>query len=189
MICHDKLGKYIFEESNIKMSALKGNPMTTLWKIDNDINEALNKVDSETGEWLGASEFEKLKGDREEKLQNLALVIKNKESDAAAIKSLFEEFKERLDKINKDLERLNSLANLHVGANEEIKDPRFGSMYKSYSERVEITDIKSIPQQYLHVVVKPVEINPDKNLIKKAIKEGKEVPGAAIERFSKINIK
>ena len=64
----------------------------TLYEIDNEIRAFLDKmldaVDEETGEIIDIdpAELEQLNEAREQKIENIALYIKNLEADAKAIK-------------------------------------------------------------------------------------------------------
>ena len=58
--------------------------MATLYEIDNAIMEC---IDFETGEIVDFERLEELQMERERKLENVALWIKNLKSDADAIKA------------------------------------------------------------------------------------------------------
>lgn len=60
----------------------------TIWEIDREIDRLVNAVDEETGEVLCDVEaLEALSMAREEKVENLALAVKNMTADAKAIKA------------------------------------------------------------------------------------------------------
>jgi vacuolar-type H+-ATPase subunit I/STV1 len=146
-----------------------------------EINEAiLSCIDMESGEILDEEALESLKMQREEKLENVGLWIKNLGAEssalAAEIKSLTE--RKRL-KENKAESLMGYLgAALH---GERFETPRISVSWRK-SESVNIADGATLPDEYLV----PVDPRPDKTLLKKALKEGAEICG--VELISKQNI-
>lgn len=55
------------------------------------------------------------------------------------------------------------------------------------SESIEISDESQIPLVYMHEI--PVQLKPDKAMIKKDLKAGKSIPGAYIEKHDNLQIK
>jgi hypothetical protein len=60
-------------------------------------------------------------------------------------------------------------------------------LYKERDKSVEVWDEKQLPQDYLREI--PAKYEPDKALIKRALEEGYEVPGARIVAKDRIEIK
>ncbi len=150
-----------------------------------EINEAImNCVDPETGEIADAEAFDSLMMQRDEKLENIALWIKNLTADAAAYKAEKESFAEREKAA---LTKAESLKNYLVYAlNGEAFNTTKCAVSFRKSEKIEITDEAILPKDY---VTETVTIKPDKIAIKKAIKSGQEVSGASLIENLNISIK
>ena len=75
--------------------------MASLYDIDNAI---LALIDPDTGEITDIEAFEQLQLDREQKLENAALLIKNCEADIAAYKAEQAEFDKKIERTKRTLE-------------------------------------------------------------------------------------
>lgn len=60
----------------------------TIWEIDREIEKLVNSVDEETGEVMfDVDALDALQMEREKKIENLALAVKNMKAEAQAIKA------------------------------------------------------------------------------------------------------
>ena len=154
--------------------------MATLYEINQGI---IDCVDMETGEIIDAEKLAELQIDRKEKIENIALYIKNLRADAAAYKAEKDEFAHR-QKVaeNKEKSLTEYLASVLSG--EKVKADRFSISYRK-SQSVAITDSDSVPDEY------KIKQEPkiDKAGIKKAIKEGADIAGAELVENQNIIIK
>ena len=145
--------------------------MATLYEINESI---MALIDEETGEITDIEALNALQIERDTKLENIALWIKNLKADAEMFKAEKQAFEKRQKRAEKKAE---SLKNYLVSAldGQKFKTARVECSYRS-SESVNVTDITVIPTEYLRFA----EPTADKTAIKAAIKAGKEIAGAEI---------
>lgn len=150
-----------------------------------EINEAiLNCIDTETGEVVDCEALEALMMQREEKLENIALWIKNLNADATAYKAEKDAFAEREKAAKNKAESLKRYLSLALDG-QKFTTAKCAVSFRR-SERIEITDEAIIPKEY---VTEVVTVSPDKKAIKEAIKAGQEVSGAMLTESLNIQIK
>lgn len=154
--------------------------MANLYQIDEEIMKC---VDMETGEIIDIEKLEQLQMDKDKKIENTALYVKNLTSDAEQIR---EEEKKLADRRRVCENKVKSLKEYLYGylAGEKFKTPRVAISYRK-SETVNVSDMEKIPEEYL----KYKEPEPDKTAIKAALKSGKEIPGAEIVVNQNIQIR
>lgn len=160
----------------------------TLYEIEQAILEC---CDMETGEVLDTERLDALQMERSKKLENVALYVKNLEADIEAYKAEMEAFAERRKKAEKKVEDLrNYLVNALQGA-------KFSTVRCSISFRksvaVEIADeaaFKAYAVANGHAELLTVQ-EPKISLtkVKNALKDGIELPGAALVERQNIQIK
>ena len=149
------------------------------------INEAiLNLVDMETGEIADAEAFDALTMQKEEKLENVALWIKNLMADAAAFKAEKEIFAEREKAALKKAESLKNYLTYALDG-QKFSTTKCAVSFRK-SERVEITDESLIPATYF---IAKHTLEPDKKFIKEVLKKGVEIEGAVLTENLNISIK
>lgn len=154
--------------------------MASLYEIEEAI---LDCVDMETGEIIDIEKLSKLEMDRDVKIENTALYIKNLLSDAEQIR---EEEKRLADRRKVCENKARSLKEYLSGylCGEKFKTPRVAISFRK-SESVDVKDVWMIPVEYL----KPRDPDADKTAIKAALKAGKKVPGAELIQNQNIQIK
>lgn len=166
-----------------------------LYEINNSIQELfIRSIDPETGEVADGFEadLESLSLAREEKVENIACLIKNLNADAAAIKAQAEilkaEVKNLLDRAKASENRAKSLESYlayNLGGN-EFKTPKVAiSFRKSSSVEVDPLALVDIPDRYLRFK----DPEPNKTEIKKALLAGEEIPGCRIVETINMQIK
>lgn len=151
-----------------------------LYEIDEKI---LNCIDQETGEILDTEKLEQLQIDRNDKIENLILWIKDLKAEEKALK----EEKDNLDKRAKAAgNRAESIKNYlkYLLNGEKFKTSKCEVRYTTSTKTI-IDDIYKIPEDYL------VYLEPKANVteIKKEIKAGKEIPGVHLEENQNMIIK
>ncbi len=150
----------------------------TLYEINQEIEAVLEEIDPETGE-LTDEQFEKLSElqiDRNTKIENYALYIKNINAEYKAVKEERQKLQSRESALANNIKRVKSnLAYLLHG--EKFKTPR-ANIYYTTSYSTEIIDQSLIPEKYLRFK------DPEPKLadIKKAIDAGEEVLGASVKQ-------
>lgn len=161
--------------------------MATLWQIDEEI---MSCIDQETGEIIDGERLDALQMERKAKLENVALWVKNLEADAAAFKAEKQAFEAREKAaLNKAKGLKEWLANALQGA--KFATEKCAVSFRK-SEAVEISDEGTL--RTWAVVNRPEllrirEPEIDKTEVKKALKAGEEIPGAAVAEKLNINIK
>jgi len=163
----------------------------TLYEIDRQIKEIIDNLydamdeNGEVGE-VDFSILEQLKEERQTKLENITLYIKNLEAEADAIKNEID----ALTKRKKRLEtRANGLRGLLIKSISENGDKEFSTArcFARISERdvTDILDENIIPKEYMREKIK---YEPDKTAIKNAINSGKVVAGARVIKNKSLKI-
>ena len=165
--------------------------MASLYEIDYQIKSIIDGIfDSvdENGEVMDPDfeALEALSAERKTKMENIGLYIKNVEAEAVAIKAEEENLAKRRKRLENKAERLRGLLIRSMTENNEtdFSTARIAAKIKT-TETTEILDIDQIPEEYIKV---KTEYSADKTAIKKAIKAGAEIAGAAIKVNTKINI-
>lgn len=154
--------------------------MSSLYQIDEAI---LSAVDTETGEIIDCEMLANLQMERDEKIQNIALWVKNLEADAEAYKKEKDSFAEKQKVAENKAKRLKEYLGTYLDG-QAFKSTRVNVSFRS-SEAVNITDVTKIPEQFL----KYAEPTADKTAIKKMLKSGFTVDGAELVTNSNIQIK
>ena len=155
--------------------------MSSLYEIDQQI---MSCVDMDTGEIVDMDKLSELQIERETKLENIALWIKNLKAEEAALKAEKDAFAEREKQTKAKREKLSEW--LTEALNGEKMSTNKVSISFRKSESVKITDIEAIPMNY---IVETITESPDKVAIKNALKKGLDVPGCELELKNNISIK
>lgn len=146
--------------------------MASLYEIDKSILEC---IDQETGEMIDPERLEGLFMERNQKIENVALWIKNLQSDALAFKAEKEAFADREKAATAKAEQLKAyLAKALDG--QKFSTGKCAVSFRR-SEKVEVLDEDSIPKAYM---VESVTYRPDKSLIKEVLKGGENVSGCQL---------
>ena len=163
----------------------------TLYEINQQIEEAINKmfaeVDEETGEVSqeNIDILESLQMARDEKIESIGCYIKNLKAETEALKAEEDRLKARRVAKEKRAERLKKYVTDTLGGENWDKSAKVAFAFRS-SDQTIIDNIDIIPPIYLKT---KTEISPDKTKIKAAIKDGATVPGAHIEAVKNIQVK
>lgn len=146
--------------------------MANLWEIDQAI---LACVDTETGEIIDAEALDSLIMQRTQKIEAVALWIKNLRADAAAYKAEKMAFYDREKAATKKADQLEAWLEKALQG-QKFSTSRCAVTFRK-SEKVDITDESLIPKEFLK---EAVTYEPDKKAIKQAIKDGMEVSGCVL---------
>lgn len=124
-----------------------------------------------------------------EKCKNVAAVFRNLESDAKQIKEAEQQLAERRKAYEKRAEALKNYlkTNMEVAGIQKIECPWFVVSIAQNPEAVTVDDESLIPRDYFKEI--PASYQLDKALVKQAIKDGFEVPGAHLSRGTSLRIK
>ena len=164
----------------------------TLYEIDQAMYELLSRgfsVDEETGEILDCTEeLEQLQMERSAKLESVALYIKSIDALIESMKAEEEALANRRKKKEDKVERLKKyLTASIIGNGEESFESSKVAVTFRKSEGVEFTDKNALEEKYWRVKT-TTKREPDKTLIKAAIKSGVAVAGAVLEERQNITI-
>jgi len=156
-----------------------------LYEIDHAI---LDCVDMETGEIIDVDALNTLEMERDAKIENIALWIKNLLSDAEQIKAEMKTMAER----KKSAE--NKAENLKIYLTGYLNGSKFSTSKVAISFRksksVDVSDINKImSMDDADSYLKYAEPTPDKTAIKQAIESGKTIPGCSLVEKNNIQIK
>jgi len=154
--------------------------MATLYEIDEEI---LNCVDMETGEIIDVERLGQLQLAREDKVEGIALWIKNLLSDADAIRSEEEKLAQRRKANENKAKNLKEYLSKFLNG-QKFKTPKVSISYRK-SESVEVTDISKLDDDYL----KFAEPTVDKTKVKKALKASTVLQGVSLVENQNIQIR
>ena len=158
--------------------------MATLYEIDNLLKNFEFEIDEETGEILNYDDLENIEMERNSKIENIALWIKNLKSDAEAYKNEKMAFAKRQQFAENKVESLKNYLEFILGG-EKFKTDRVELSYRK-SETVEIDPdgMESLPAEY-----KRFKVEPDKTALKKALKDGEAFKGVHLVEKNNLQIK
>ena len=152
----------------------------TLYEIDAAI---LDCIDAETGEVVDADKLNDLQMEREEKVEAVALWIKDLTAEAAALKAEKQAFSERQAAAEKKAESLRKWLSDAL-AGQKFKTTRVAVSFRK-TESVDVPDVWALDDSFL----KYAEPTADKAKIKAAIKAGETVTGAELVEGISVTIK
>lgn len=160
----------------------------TIFEIDQRITEL---VDPDTGELLDLDAFLELQMEREQKIESMALWVKELSATASAIKAEVDTLMERKRVADRRCESLKRyLAEILQG--EKFSTPRCAvSFRKSTSVQVDDTEklVRWLEQNGLDDCVKYKEPEVSKAEVGKLLKSGMPVPFAHLENKQSVGVK
>ena len=153
--------------------------MANLYEIDAQIMEC---VDFETGEIIDETKLQALQLEFDEKVEGIALWIKNLLAEAKMIKEEKDKLAARQKSCENKAESLKKYLSSALGG-EKFKTAKVSISYRK-SESVEVEDVSLLGDDYLKF--KP---EPDKTKIKDALKNGIALEGVTLVEKNNIQIK
>ncbi len=149
-----------------------------------EINEAiLNCVDMETGEIIDGDRLNELQMAFDDKVENIALWIKDLLAEAEAVKTEKNNLAKRQQACENKAKSLKEYLSKFL-AGEKFKTSKVSISYRK-SESVEVEDITKLDNDYL----KYSDPTVDKTKVKKALKDGIELEGVKLVENNNIQIK
>lgn len=162
----------------------------TLYKAAEDLRHLLEQIDPESGEMPeGFTEAREIVA---AKSQACAAFILQNEAEADMVEARAKEMLALVKSARSRSKWLRNYLQAHMTACgiTEIKsdDGTFkATLQIGRDESVEVFDEKQLPQDYMREI--PAKQEPDKVLIKKALKDGFDVPGALLRRSDRLTLK
>lgn len=157
--------------------------MATLYELVKEIEDFQFVIDEETGEILNFDELDALQLEKDTKVENICLLIKNLRSDAEAYKNEKNSFEQKRKQAENKADRLTAYVQ-YILAGDKFKSSKVNVSYRK-SEKVICPDLLEVDVDYLRY--KEPEL--DKKKIKDAIKAGVKVKGCYMEESLNIQIK
>ena len=152
----------------------------TLYEIDQQIMDC---IDLETGEIIDAEKLSALQMERDEKIENVALWIKDLKAEIDALKAEKQAFADRQKSAERTLESLNKwLTNALAG--EKFKTTKVAVSFRK-TKSVQIDNVLDLDESFLRYK----DPEPDKKAIKDAIEAGQTVKGAQLVENTSISVK
>ena len=158
-----------------------------LWQIDERINKILENdfyIDEETGEVFLTEDLDKLDVERTEKIENVALYVKNLKYEAEAIKSEIDNLKSRAEIKNKKAEKLTNYLD-KVLCGEKLETPKVALSYRK-STAVKIENEELLPDEFMTI---KIDKKPNKVAIAKLLKNGETITGCELIEKQNLQIK
>lgn len=151
-----------------------------VYEIDREMYALVNL---ETGEILDFEAFEALHMERDRKVENICLWIKNLTAEASAIDAEIKTLTERKKAAEKKAERLKAYAKFILGG-ADFSTAKVSVSYRK-SEAVEVNE-ELLPKKYF---AKTITYKPDKKSLKELLKGGQRIKGAELVTRNNIQIK
>lgn len=161
----------------------------TLYRAADEVRELLEQIDPETGELPeGFAEARELVAS---KAQAVAAFILQNDAQAMMVEAHAKALLDRVKAAKKRSDWLRDYLRTHMarcGIREIAGDDGTfkASLAIGRDESVDVFDSAQLPKDYLKETVK---VEPDKTLIRAAIKDGFEVPGARIVAKDRLTLK
>lgn len=165
--------------------------MTALYELAHDFRSAAEKLaDMDLDEQTLADTLEGLSGELEVKATNTAMLCRNLEATAAAIKDAEAQMAARRKALENRAARVKDylLANMMVAGIQKIECPHFKLSVRENPAAVEIYEPGLIPAEFMRQP-EPPPPSPDKAAIKELLKAGQDVPGCKLTRGVRLEIK
>lgn len=161
-----------------------------LYEISSELQSVLDSV-NEDGE-ISQGEMDYLDGlqqDFETKAISIASFIKNLEAEESAIQQAIDDMKSRKEKLTKRAQSLSEYLQFNLqklSINEIKSSPYFKIKLKQCPPSVDVLDETLIPSEYWR---EKITTSVDKIKLKEILSEGVEIPGVALQRKIKLEIK
>ena len=152
----------------------------TLYEIDQQLMDC---IDLETGEIIDAEKLSALQMERDEKIENVALWIKDLKAEIDALKAEKQAFADRQKSAERTLESLNRWLTSAL-AGEKFKTTKVAVSFRK-SKSVQIDNVLDLDENFLRYK----DPEPDKKAIKDAIEAGQTVKGAQLVENTSISVK
>lgn len=155
-----------------------------LYEIEKEI---MSCVDMETGEIIDCEKLDALTMEREHKIENIALWVKNLEADAKAYKEEKDGFAQKQKAAENKAKSLKEYLSRFL-AGTSYKSTKVNIGFRK-SESVDVFSLESLIEYGNADYLKYKEPEADKTAIKTALKSGANIPGCILVESNNIQIK
>lgn len=158
--------------------------MSSLYEIEQEI---MSCVDMETGEIIDFEKLDALTIERDSKIENLALWVKNLEADAQAYKAEKDSFAQKQKVAENKAKSIKEYLSRYLSGN-AFKTTRVNVGFRK-SESVDVFSMEALMEYGNADYLKYKDPEADKTAIKNAIKAGANIPGCVLVEKQNIQIK
>lgn len=155
--------------------------MANLYEINKAIMECL---DIETGEIIDIEKLSQLTMERDEKIENIGLWIKNLKADIEMYKAEADSFTAKKKSAESKLENLSRYLSEYLDG-QKFSTPKVSISFRNTTS-VKVADDAELPEDYCRV---KTVVEPDKKAIKTALESGIEINGCELMQSKSISIK
>lgn len=162
----------------------------TLYKAAKEVRDMLEQIDPETGELPEG--YEQARAVVASKAQAVAAFVLENEAQADMVEAHAKALLDRVKTARKRSEWLKEYLRTHMAAcgilSIKADDGTFSAvLHPERDKSVDVFDVKQLPQDYMREI--PAKHEPDKALIKRALEDGYDVPGARLVAKDRLTIK
>ena len=164
--------------------------MAALFELAAEFRALADKLnDSELDQETIADTLDGASGDLEEKIINTAKYYRNIDADADKIEEAAKQMMARAKILRTHAGNIKQYlqSNMEQAGLQKVPSPWFVVSIAQNPEAVTVDDESAIPRDYFKEI--PASYQLDKTLVKQAIKDGYEVPGAHLSRGTSLRIK
>lgn len=160
--------------------------MATLYELTSNYTKLQSLADEDNLQAF-LDTMESINDAIEDKAISYAKVINSMDADVADISEEIKRLKDRKSTIERNIGymKINLINAFHTADIKQVKDSLFTIKIRNNPESVLLMDENKIPVDYYQ----PQPMKLSKTLIKKALKNGKKVPGAELTRSESLMIK
>lgn len=155
--------------------------MANLYEINQAIAECL---DLETGEIIDIEKLSQLTMERDEKIENIGLWIKNLKADIEMYKAESDSFTAKKKAAENKLESLSRYLSDYLDG-QKFSTPKVTISFRNTTS-VKVADDAELPEEYRRI---KTVVEPDKKAIKAALESGAEIDGCVLMQSKSISIK
>lgn len=151
--------------------------MSKLYEIANEYAELENS--GLEAEFI-ADTLAGIKGEFEDKVENVLKLIKNEQAYTEALKAEAKSLSERAQSSQRKVDSLKEylVSSIQTSGLKSVRAGTMSATVRAPSNSVEVTDVSKIPLDYVEF---ETVTKPDKLAIKKLLEAGQEVPGCELK--------
>ena len=165
--------------------------MTQLYLLAHEYRAAADQLaDMELDERTVADTLEGMAGELEVKAANVAMMARNLEATASAIKAAEAQMAQRRKVLERRVEWLRRylLESMQHAGIKRVECPQFVLSVRDNPVAVDVFELALVPAEFMRQP-EPPPVAPDKKAIKDALAAGTDVPGCRITKTQRLEIR